>query len=86
MIILITSEMNIIDYQVNLTMVAFLIEKDKRNEINSIKRIFANSFYGAQWDKQDWVVSIIYIERSYVNRIIQVSMDRIIDNFKKKEP
>ena len=86
MIILITSEMNIIDYQVNLTMVAFFIEKDKRNEINSIKRIFTNSFYGAQWDKQDWVVSIIYIERSYVNRIIQVSMDRIIDNFKKKEP
>ena len=28
-------------------------------------------------------ISIIYIERSYVNRILQVSMDRIIDIFGK---
>ena len=67
-------------------MVAYIKEKDKRNYINSIKSISVNSIYRAQWDKQDWLVSIIYIERSYVNRIIQVSMDRIIDHFKKKEP
>ena len=29
--------------------------------------------------------AIIYIERSYANRILQVSMDRIIDAFGKRK-
>ena len=42
------------------------------------KSISVNLIYVAQWDKQDWVVSLlIYTERSYANRIHQVSMDRI---------
>ena len=39
-----------------------------------------NCIYVAQWDKQDWVVSpITHIEGSYANRILQISMDRIIN-------
>ena len=30
-------------------------------------------------------IAIIYIERSYANRILQVSMDRIIDIFGKRK-
>ena len=30
-------------------------------------------------------IAIIYIERSYANRILQVSMDRIIDTFVKRK-
>ena len=46
-----------------------------------------NCIYVAQWDKQDWVVSsIINIERSYANRILEVSMDKIINTiFFEKE-
>ena len=46
--------------------------------IISVNRIYYHS--GA---KQASSMAIIYIERSYANRILQVSMDRIIDAFWK---
>ena len=35
--------------------------------------------YVAQWDKRTEYINIINIERSYANRILQESMDRIIN-------
>ena len=46
---------------------------------SGFKSISVNCIYIAQWDKQDWVVSlyVIYIERSLPH--FQILMDRIID-------
>ena len=46
---------------------------------SSIKSIYnANLIYVVQWDKGTEYINIINIERSYANRILQESMDRII--------
>ena len=48
--------------------------------IISVSHIYYHS--GA---KQASSMAVIYIERSYVNHILQVSMDRIIDAFGKRK-
>ena len=47
--------------------------------------ISVNLIYYHSGAKQASSMAIIYIERSYANRILQVSMDRIIDAFGKRK-
>ena len=98
MIILIIPEMNIIDYQFNLTSLApFLLKKVRgiryskfhmldyvslQTLTSCFKSISVNCIYFSTVRSS---MAIIYIERSYSNRILQVLIDRIIDIFAKKK-
>ena len=100
MIILITPEMNIIDYQFNLTSLApFLLKKVREIRYSKFhmldyvslqtltscfKSISVNCIYFSTVRQVRLSsMAIIYIERSYSNRILQVLIDRIIDIFVK---
>ena len=85
--------MNIINYQFNLkSWLPSFIEKDKRTHFTCLimfiyrrvtscfKSISVNRILG---ETRLSSIAIIYIERSSANRILQVSMDRIIDDFAK---